>query len=172
MNFEFVSQYLCNLNSPQKNITCPSRKLRTEFTSPIAKFTSSGLSDTNFFACWLLQSASVTITIYYWTGALYATKACYNKENLLVDFVLLLPWDWEEFMVKYFFHKLWSEATVSCEMITLFVSCVTNNTKTCSQAWQIRNLDTSESTCLASWGWLQSTHFRNLVSAFNKITNY
>ena len=32
----------------QKNITCPSGKLKTEFTSPIAKSTSHGLSDTNF----------------------------------------------------------------------------------------------------------------------------
>ena len=33
-----------------KNITCPSGKLRTEFTSPIAKSTSPGLLDTAFFA--------------------------------------------------------------------------------------------------------------------------
>ena len=32
-----------------KNSTCPSGKLRTEFTSPIAKSTSSRLSDTTFF---------------------------------------------------------------------------------------------------------------------------
>ena len=35
---------------PQKNITCPSGKLKTELTSPIAKSTSPGLSDTTFFA--------------------------------------------------------------------------------------------------------------------------
>ena len=34
----------------QKNSTCPSGKLRTKITSPIAKSTSSGLLDTTFFA--------------------------------------------------------------------------------------------------------------------------
>ena len=33
-----------------KNITCSSGKLTTEFTSPIAKSTIPGLSDTTFFA--------------------------------------------------------------------------------------------------------------------------
>ena len=33
-----------------KNCTCPSGKLRTKITSPIAKSTSPGLSDTTFFA--------------------------------------------------------------------------------------------------------------------------
>ena len=36
-----------------KNFTCLLGKLRTEFTSPIAKSTSPGLSDTTFFARWL-----------------------------------------------------------------------------------------------------------------------
>ena len=35
-----------------KNSTCPSGKLRTKITSPIAKSTSPGLSDTTFFARW------------------------------------------------------------------------------------------------------------------------
>ena len=35
-----------------KNSTCPSGKLRTKTTSPIAKSTGPGLSDTTFFACW------------------------------------------------------------------------------------------------------------------------
>ena len=34
----------------RKIFTCPSGKLSTEFTSPIAKSTSPGLSDTTFFA--------------------------------------------------------------------------------------------------------------------------
>ena len=34
----------------QKHSTCPSGKLRTKITSPIAKSTSPGLSDTTFFA--------------------------------------------------------------------------------------------------------------------------
>ena len=44
-----ISQFFCNLNSSKK-FTCPSGKLITEFTSPIAKSTSPGLSDTTFFA--------------------------------------------------------------------------------------------------------------------------
>ena len=36
-----------------KNSTCLSNKLRTKITSPIAKSTSPGLSDTTFFACWV-----------------------------------------------------------------------------------------------------------------------
>ena len=42
-------QFFCNLNFPN-NFTCPSGKLRTEFTSPIATSTSPGLLDTTFFA--------------------------------------------------------------------------------------------------------------------------
>ena len=47
-----ISQFFCNLNS-SKNFTCPLGKLITEFTSPIAKSTSPGLSDTTFFARWV-----------------------------------------------------------------------------------------------------------------------
>ena len=46
-----ISQFSCILNS-SKNFTCPSGKLITEFTSPIAKSSSPGLSDTAFFARW------------------------------------------------------------------------------------------------------------------------
>ena len=46
---ELISQFFFSLNS-SKNITCQLGKLTTEFTSPIAKSTSPGLSDTNFFA--------------------------------------------------------------------------------------------------------------------------
>ena len=38
-----------------KYFTYPSGKLRTEFTSPMVKSTSPGLSDTTFFACWMLS---------------------------------------------------------------------------------------------------------------------
>ena len=48
-----ISQFFCNLNS-SKNFTCPSGKLITEFTSPIAKSTSPRLMNTTFFAhCWV-----------------------------------------------------------------------------------------------------------------------
>ena len=46
-----ISHFFCNLNSSKK-FTCPSDKLITQFTSPIAKSTSPGLLDTTFFACW------------------------------------------------------------------------------------------------------------------------
>ena len=46
---ELISQFFCYSNS-SNNITCPSGKLKTEFTSPIVKFTNPGLSDTTFFA--------------------------------------------------------------------------------------------------------------------------
>ena len=49
-----ISQFLCNLNS-LRNFTCPSGKLITELTSPIAKSTSPELSDTTFFARWNLS---------------------------------------------------------------------------------------------------------------------
>ena len=45
----WISRFFCNLNS-SKNFTCPWGKLITEFTSPIAKSTSPGLSDVTFFA--------------------------------------------------------------------------------------------------------------------------
>ena len=52
-----ISQFFCNLNS-SKNFTSPSGKLGTEFTSPIAKSTSPGLSDTTFFVrCFVLYNA-------------------------------------------------------------------------------------------------------------------
>ena len=57
---ELISQFFCYSNS-SKNITCLSGKLKTEFTSPIAKSTSPWLSDTTFFAhC----SMGLTLFIY------------------------------------------------------------------------------------------------------------
>ena len=46
---ELISQLFLYSNC-SKNITCLSGKLKTKFTSPIAKSTSPGLSDTTFFA--------------------------------------------------------------------------------------------------------------------------
>ena len=48
-----ISKFFCNLNSSKK-FNCLSGKLITEFTSPIAKSTSPGLSDTTFFAHWVI----------------------------------------------------------------------------------------------------------------------
>ena len=46
---ELISHFFCYSNS-SKNITCLAGKLKTDFTSPIGKSTSPGLSDTTFFA--------------------------------------------------------------------------------------------------------------------------
>ena len=46
-----ISKFFSNLNS-SKNFTCPSAESITEFTTPIAKSTGPGLSDTTFFAHW------------------------------------------------------------------------------------------------------------------------
>ena len=55
-------------------MTCPSGKLKTEFTSPIAKSTSRGLSDTTFFARCLIAHFSVT-----------------DESEVEVDLVLIQP---------------------------------------------------------------------------------
>ena len=52
-----IWQYFCNLNS-LKNFTCPLGKLIAELTSLIAKSTSPALSDTTFFACWVIMADS------------------------------------------------------------------------------------------------------------------
>ena len=49
---ELISQFFCYSNT-STNISCPSGKLKTEFTYPIAKSTSPELSDTTFFARWV-----------------------------------------------------------------------------------------------------------------------
>ena len=49
MIFVFKLQYFLILNSTPKTFTYPLGKLRTEFSSPIAKSTSPGQSDTTFF---------------------------------------------------------------------------------------------------------------------------
>ena len=51
---ELISQFFLYSNC-SKNITCPSGKLKREFTIPITKSTSPGLSDTTFFACWMVN---------------------------------------------------------------------------------------------------------------------
>ena len=90
---ELISQFFCYSNS-SKNITCPSGKLKTEFTSPIAKSTSPGLSDTTFFArcssiskCfleWLL----VTLTAF--SG--FAIRTCGGAEMMWHAWIPTLRW--------------------------------------------------------------------------------
>ena len=69
---ELISQFLCFSNF-SKNITCPSGKLKTEFTSPIAKSTSPGLWDTTFFACWVEKN-----------GGEYKLKFSRNTSSTLI----------------------------------------------------------------------------------------
>ena len=65
---ELTSQFICYSNS-SKNITCPSGKLKTEFTSPIAKSTSPGLSDTTFLhACYGQSWRSRGSVLQGWVG--------------------------------------------------------------------------------------------------------
>ena len=62
-----ISEFFHELNS-SKYFTCPLGKLRTEFTGPIAKSTSPGLSDTTFFAhCWGIDVSPVKCSL--WWGA-------------------------------------------------------------------------------------------------------
>ena len=60
-----------------KDITCLSGKLKTEFTSPIAKSPSPGLSDMTFFAC--------CITLPTWCS-LKCVISVHNVEGNLVDY--------------------------------------------------------------------------------------
>ena len=55
LRVELISQFYCNWNS-LKNFTCVSVKLRKEFTSLIAKSTSPWISDTTFFARYVMQN--------------------------------------------------------------------------------------------------------------------
>ena len=60
---QLISQFFCYSIS-SKNITCPSGKLKTGFTCPIAKSTSPRLSDTTFFACWLQFLSKLLIDLF------------------------------------------------------------------------------------------------------------
>ena len=65
----------------RKIFACPSDKLSTEFTSPIAKCTSPGLLDTTFFARWLTHSSVKfhihwsIVRVYIYTTAKLSGKA-------------------------------------------------------------------------------------------------
>ena len=53
-----------DVNFLKKLICLVLRKLRTEFTSPIAKYTTRRLSDTTFFACWTHQTLPVPAALH------------------------------------------------------------------------------------------------------------
>ena len=91
---ELISKFFCKLNS-SKYFTCPSGKLRTEFTSPIAKSTSPGLSDTTFFARWSVQ---ITVHIFWsfpiprkvmartiWFSSAILKVSRFHRQNLVED---------------------------------------------------------------------------------------
>ena len=64
---ELISQFFCYLNS-SKNITCPSGKLKTEFSSPIAKSTSMRAIG-HYFLCTLYHQGY----FFYWV---FPKKRC------------------------------------------------------------------------------------------------
>ena len=70
-----ISQFFCNLYS-SKNFSCPSGKLITEFTSPIAKCSSPGLSDTTLFARCARIDAGQTPSITCQNAANKTTAPC------------------------------------------------------------------------------------------------
>ena len=61
--------------SPPKNSTYPLGKLRTKITSPITKFTSPGLLDTTFFACFRSLWPFLT-----WPSLLLISKVANGKK--------------------------------------------------------------------------------------------
>ena len=90
-----TSQFFCNLNS-SKNFTCPLGKLITGFTSPIAKSSSPGVSDTTLFACWLGKQNRneiawiiqyiiiiIYIELYNYTWIIYKLQLPHLNHNLL-----------------------------------------------------------------------------------------
>ena len=77
---ELISHFFCYSNS-SKNITCPSDKLKTDFTSPTAKSTSPGLSDTTFFARWLDNTFFISL-VSHSVSCNVVTLCCYRTEAL------------------------------------------------------------------------------------------
>ena len=87
---------------PKKNFICPSGKLRIGITSPVAKSTSPGLSDTTFFACWsfkmvisfvclfpmhpLLSIMAVLHQVNYWQQRAYSFNLWNAYSHVTPDF--------------------------------------------------------------------------------------
>ena len=61
----------------RKIFTCPSGRLSTEFTSTIPKSTSPGLSDTTFFARWIIMTKWCTNDCYCHDHHFYANTGSY-----------------------------------------------------------------------------------------------
>ena len=73
----------CYSNS-SKDITCPSGMLKTEFTSPIAKSTSPGLSDTTFFARCCVKPKLIIMIQQCYTPVGWVKGHCIFKKRFLV----------------------------------------------------------------------------------------
>ena len=76
---------------PYNSFACLSGKLRTEFTSPIAKSTSPGLTDTSFFArCWgsLVQRASTCTKSFSSPG---------DPTSLIINLIPIVDSDFSDF---------------------------------------------------------------------------
>ena len=89
-----ISQFFCHLNF-SKNLTCLLGKLITEFSSPIAKSTSPGLSDTTFFArwgdrggVWILFLSEVTLFEYNFVAVCRCPSYIQSVFNLIVDILM------------------------------------------------------------------------------------
>ena len=83
-----ITQFSCNLNS-SKNFICLLGKLRTQFTSPIANSTSPGLSDTTFFAHWVLHTRSSETVLLQRP----AQSSCFSKWTLHEQFYWGQSWN-------------------------------------------------------------------------------
>ena len=79
----------------QKNGTCPSGKLRTKITSPIAKSTGSGLLDMTFFAHWekfkTLRQRNLYINPHFLNAWTNHTSVLRHLALVMTD-VSLNPW--------------------------------------------------------------------------------
>ena len=94
---ELISQFFCYSNS-SKNITCPSGKWKTEFTSLLTKSTSPRLSDTTFFAhCSETKDDAIQI----------CTKILYVLYFLYCHFILITYYKTGRNEVTWSFYQKW-----------------------------------------------------------------
>ena len=112
-----ISQFFYYSNS-SKNITCPSGKLKTGFTSLVAKPTSPGLLETTFFArCllhdWLHKQTSwskFSIPIGYTSRKIGISCLCFHKKEVGQDPLIIIINKWI-CLIQYFNliqgNKLW-----------------------------------------------------------------
>ena len=130
LNFSVIS-------IPLKSFICPLGKLRIGITSPVAKSTSTGPSDTTFFACWsliwngnflCLSFPNASLALHYGgfaPGELQAAKGLFIQFMKCIQscnprFLLFL-----DFSVKYRIiikKMIWAEDLLDCNISTEF-SC-------------------------------------------------